>query len=87
MSMSYVRGKTFKNDVVPLDGTHFIKCQFVGCTMIYSGGDWSWTECKFEECTINLQGAAQRTAAFLKHIEQAMGGIGTQSKPPKSAPN
>ena len=86
MSLVYVKGKTFKNETVPIDGTHFIDSNFVGCTLIYGGGDWGWSGCKFEGCAFNFQGAADRTAKLIKHVE-AVGRKAATVQTPKGAPN
>jgi hypothetical protein len=50
---------------ITLDEKHFVNCHFTNCKLIYSGGDYAWTDTKFESCQVTLAGAAQRTANLL----------------------
>ena len=79
--------KTIENEVntgatITLDDKHFINCRFTNCKLIYSGGDWSMTETKVENCQVTLAGAAQKTANFLAFLNAMNPGGGT---PPQLA--
>ncbi len=37
--MKYIRDTNEKDTTIVLDDHFFIKCKFVDCTMVYSGGD------------------------------------------------
>ena len=87
MSLVNVEGLTFKNERVVFDGKRYVGCKFVRCTLVYSGGDWSWDKCSFDDCSFSFEGAAQRTLAFVKYLE-VVGGMKIQGQtPPKGAPN
>jgi len=51
-----------------LDDKNFINCRFKNCTLLYSGGDYAWTNTTFENCPINLAGSAQRTLNLLANF-------------------
>ena len=70
MPSIYVKNETIRKDTVPLDGHHYIKCKFIDCTILYSGGDWNWTECSFEKCNFKFEGAAQRTQALVATLKK-----------------
>jgi hypothetical protein len=62
--------QTIENEIasgltVTLDEKHFINCHFTNCRLVYTGGDYAWTDTTFEGCQVALAGAAQRTANLL----------------------
>jgi hypothetical protein len=63
--MEIVQNKADIGITVVVDEKHFVKCKFKDCTLIYSGGDYAWTETTFENCRVTLSGSAQRVANFL----------------------
>jgi hypothetical protein len=63
--MELIENKSDTGAILAIDDKNFINCQFINCTLIYSGGDFAWTNTKFENCRITLAGAAQRTAAVM----------------------
>jgi hypothetical protein len=66
--MHFVTDKEENGTTVVLDNHSFVRCKFTDCYLLYSGGDYAWTETTFNNCRLGLQGAAQRTAAFLTHF-------------------
>jgi hypothetical protein len=59
--------KAFENEIIHLDGQTYIDCEFKNCRLVYSGGEVpKFDICQFHACTWQLDGAAGRTAAFLK---------------------
>lgn len=42
-----IKGKTFKNQLVVLDGTRYEDCNFADCTIRYSGGPSDLSVCIF----------------------------------------
>lgn len=66
--MQHVENKEDSGITVVVDDKHFINCRYRNCTMVYSGGDFSWTNSTFENCQFRLEGAAQRTAALMGQL-------------------
>jgi len=73
--MQVIENKTDTGITVTVDDKHFVNCHFTNCKLLYSGGDYAWTDTKFENCQVTLTGAAQRTANLL-------GSLGVIQKPP-----
>jgi len=63
--MQIVQDEVVSGKTVTIDEKHFVNCRYKNCTVIYSGGDYGWTNTTFENCQMTLAGAAQRTAALL----------------------
>jgi hypothetical protein len=63
--MEIVENQEVVGKAITIDEKHFVNCRYKNCTIIYSGGDFAWTNTTFENCQINLSGAAQRTANLL----------------------
>lgn len=58
-------GKTFGIQTIALDGKEFIRCEFNGTKLIYSGGPFGLQYCVFTDFSLGLDGDAQRTLAVL----------------------
>ena len=66
-TLPVVKGKTFKNQVVVLDGTRYEECNFADCTMVYSGGPADLSACVFTPNTRwDFQGSAALTIQTLQ---------------------
>lgn len=64
-----IRDTTIIDQVVNLDGNRFENVIFQRCTLAYSGGQLpDIQECRLEECSWQLKGAAHRTLHYLKHL-------------------
>ena len=63
--MQVIENKQDSGITVAIDDKHFVNCRFKNCKLIYSGGDYAWTETTFENCEVTLAGAAQRTLNLL----------------------
>lgn len=64
--------RTYRNQWVSLDNSHFLNCRFEGVTFLYSGGPWKIEACQFGRgCT--LQGAAFLTANLFEECRQRLG--------------
>jgi hypothetical protein len=58
--------QTFNGETVNVDGNAFHRCQFVNCTVVYSGGEIpSMENCSLNGCRWQFADAAQRTLQFL----------------------
>ena len=68
MAMIPVEGQVFENITIMMDNKYFMACSFSGCTLIYTGGDFGWTDCKFDICILQFEGAALRSAKYLHHF-------------------
>ena len=66
--MTVVEDRVFENEIVIMDDKHFHRCVFNACTLWYNGGDFGWTDSKFEgPQVIRFGGAALRTITYLKN--------------------
>ena len=63
--MTHIEHKTFENETVLMDDKYFNGCAFIGCTLIFCGGDFGWIDTKIEVCKLNFEGPALRTARYL----------------------
>jgi len=76
--MENVEDKAFgAQDVIVFDNKSFLRCSFVRCTIVYSGGVTKWHSCHFDTCRIVLKDAANRTKEVLE-------GFGFKISPPNS---
>jgi len=66
--MKVIADQELENTVLQMDGHHFENCTIIQCILIFSGGDLSWTNCKFVKCQIRFVGAAGKPIHFLKHF-------------------
>lgn len=71
----------FNHETVALDGEHFSDCQFLGCRMVYRGGEVPVFEnCKFDDCDWRFDDAAARTLSYMKLIWNVGGKAPVQAK-------
>ncbi|HWA62377.1 MAG TPA: hypothetical protein VG939_13435 [Caulobacteraceae bacterium] len=62
----------FNHETVALDGETYDGCEFVGCRLVYGGGEPpTFTDCRFDRCEWKYDDAAARTLAYLKVIWDA----------------
>lgn len=59
--MKEVKGLTFENQTLYLDDTYYLECKITQCSLIYTGGDFGWTDTTFDRCLIKFEGAAHRS--------------------------
>lgn len=64
--MLVVSNQNISGSVLQMDGYHYENCTIANSVLIYSGGDFSWTNCQFMQCEIRLIGPAQRAVHFLQ---------------------
>jgi len=63
--MQIIENKVASGETVVLDDKNFIACRFKDCKLVYSGGDFTAIDTKFENCQVTLAGIAQKVAAVL----------------------
>jgi len=63
--MQVIENKNDTGVTVALDDKQFVNCNFKDCTLVDTGGDFGWMNTTFDNCKINLQGAAMRAAALM----------------------
>lgn len=66
--MELIANQNIKDQIIQLDNHHFENCTVTNCVLVFSGGDFSWTNSHFTSCQLRLIGAAQRTITFLRHF-------------------
>lgn len=60
------REQTFSDQRIELDGRLFVRCTFVRCILVYSGGDGGGISgCTINNCVWKLEGAAANTVGFM----------------------
>ncbi|HKC47855.1 MAG TPA: hypothetical protein VKB45_12565 [Gemmatimonadales bacterium] len=60
------RDQTFTDQRIELDGKLFVRCTFVRCILVYSGGDGGGISgCTINNCVWKLEGAAANTVGFM----------------------
>ena len=68
------RNETIRKQRVELDGNSFRGCQFIECTLSYSGGELPHLiECLFQGNRWELAGAAAETVEFMRGIYHGAG--------------
>ena len=66
--MDNVVGKTFRDQTVVMDDKNYVQCTFQKCEIVYTGGDFSWVNSKFEDCKVTITGNAGKTLAFMQQF-------------------
>jgi hypothetical protein len=65
--MTRVEGQTITGKRIVLDGHQYVHCLFIGCELVYRGG-----ECNFKSHTRNcswmFEGAARNTIGMLREL-------------------
>ncbi len=64
--MEIISNCDFTDELVPLDGMHFINCNLEGCTLSYDGGAVIFERTRIVGCEYLFGGPAQRTADLLR---------------------
>lgn len=74
---SVVVGQTFTGGRFELDETRYVRCRFVGSTLVYTGdGDFPFDECAFDRCEWVFAGSAKNTVLFLSVLSHELGDSG-----------
>lgn len=59
--------KVFDSVAVPVDGEHFMDCEFRNCDLIYAGGELPRMDgSHFHDCRWLFDGPADRTMSYLR---------------------
>mgnify|MGYP001791499597 FL=1 len=65
-ALEIVEGETFGQSAeIVIDRRHFKNCRFLGCVLLYSGGDSLLTDCEILNVSVSLSGNAATTIQFL----------------------
>ncbi len=60
---------SYNHETVQLDGGQFHECEFIGCRLVYAGGELpSFSGCRFDRCEWRYEDAAARTMSYLKIV-------------------
>ncbi len=88
ISMRQQVGMSFQGQRIDIDATHFERCTFKFCTLVFSGGLLpDFVGCEMEDCNFMLDGPAKQTVHFcgmlgkmnLPHVVEAI--IADMKKP------
>ena len=63
--MQVVENQVTNGGTFVLDDKFLVNCHFTGTTLLYSGGEVSSKETRFENCPMQFTGAAGRTVGLL----------------------
>jgi hypothetical protein len=75
--MAEFMGETFEGRTELVDGNTYDGCRFRDCTLIHEGGEVPHIiDCTFEHTRLKLQGAAERTAEYMRRIHRSLVGEG-----------
>jgi hypothetical protein len=66
--MTTIENAVETGTTVMVDDKFFTHCRYTRCTLIYLGGEFGWFDTQFTDCKIILEGAAKRTAEFMKTL-------------------
>jgi hypothetical protein len=61
-----ILGYNFRGKTVNLDDTLFVDCSFEDCLLVLAGGVCAWRNCRFNNCSVTLEGNASNTVQILK---------------------
>ena len=65
--LKVVRDRRFVDQTLHLDGVRYENCEFIGCTLVYSGGEADVSSCYVHAGTVwKLQGPAAMTVQVLE---------------------
>lgn len=66
------RQANYNHETVQLDGGAFDDCDFIGCRLVYAGGEPpSFSGCRFDDCEWKYEEAAARTLSYLRQVWDA----------------
>lgn len=89
--MQIVENEVLSGKTVTIDEKHFVNCTYQNCDVIYGGGDFGWTNTKFENCRFSFSGPAQKTTNLLVMLGILPPGgssvPGSQPNPAKKKPD
>ena len=69
MALEQIENRRFgPGERVELDGKSFINCEFIGCQVVYGGGDVFWEGVSWNDCEFTFVGAANHTIQVLHAI-------------------
>ena len=77
MSVTRYEGKTFAKQGFIVEESYFLNCVLKDCDLFYSGGDFDWLNCHFDNCFWHFRGPALKTM----QIAQMLGMTKTPQTP------
>ncbi len=66
--LKIIKGITFRDESILLDGRHFIDCNFTDCTLEYGGGSVILERTAIHSCKHMLFGYARQTAKYMRTV-------------------
>lgn len=66
-----VRGKTIRDERVNISAAQYVNCKLEGCVLVFDGTGEHPINCRFANCTLEIEGPAVRTVQFLNTMAAA----------------
>ena len=66
--MDKVEGKTFRDEFIDLDFTHWEKCSFINCKIHTTYGIFKLMNNDFSDCKLSLSGPAETIARLIQEF-------------------
>jgi hypothetical protein len=79
--METYKNQNFQGKSFILEDVVFVSCKLHDCDLYYSGGDFEWTNCQFENCRFHWRGPAKNAVTLL----QVLGALQLPQTPPQSS--
>ena len=66
-------GRTFRNEIIELDGREFEHCEFVNCMVIVRRGETRLHRCTFDRCKLMLKDEAYTVGKIIQALTHGRG--------------
>lgn len=69
-SLEMIDGASYgSGEAVTIDGRRFVRCEFLGCTVMYGGGLFALVDCVFVNAKPLFGGSAAWTLGLLRYMD------------------
>jgi len=80
--MQVVENQVVSGGTIVIDDKFFLNCHYQGTVLLYSGGEISSKDTRFENCPLQFSGAAGRTVGLLASMGMLKPGMVPPGIPP-----
>jgi hypothetical protein len=74
--MEVIENKVVNGGTLVLDDKFFLNCHYNGTTLLYSGGEVTAKDTRFDNCQLQFSGPAGRTIGLLVSMGMLKPGVG-----------